>query len=166
MSGTVDIYPTVLELAGVKLKKQPTLDGQSLVGLIKGDKLQRAKPFGFWVYPAKGRPMHSNRMLAAQAAEVKNGKVVAAKTTEPDPTKTGGYSKSNLPGTAALVDGDWKLHHTPSKTGGSHRLFNLSEDPAEKNDVSKSHPDRVERMTKQLADWRASVIDSLNGKDY
>jgi arylsulfatase A-like enzyme len=165
MCGTVDIYPTVLELAGAKVEKQTPLDGQSIVGLIKGEKLERKKPFGFWVYPAKGRPMRSRVMLAAQGEEAKSGKIIPAKETEPDPTKTGGYSNKNLPGKSALLDGNWKLHRDPNK-GGTYRLFDLDKDPTEKTDVSKQNADRLARMKKQLADWQASVIDSLNGKDY
>ena len=166
MCGTVDIYPTVLELAGVTVAKQAPLDGQSIVGLIKGERLPRKKPFGFWVYPAKGRPMHSRRMLAAQSAEIENGKPVPAKETEPNPSKTGGYSYENLPGASVLLDGDWKLHRTPSKNAAVYKLYNLKSDPVEKVDVSKQQAERTERMKKQLDQWRASVVNSLNGQDY
>jgi arylsulfatase A-like enzyme len=35
------------------------------------------------------------------------------------------------------------------------RLFNIKEDPHEKNDVSWEHPEVVERMTKKIAEWHA-----------
>ncbi len=45
-----DFYPTILELAGVDLKE--AIDGQSLVPLLKGDKL-KSRPL-YWHYPHYG----------------------------------------------------------------------------------------------------------------
>ena len=162
--GTVDIYPTVLELAGVQIKNQPVLDGQSLLPLMKGgpDK-PRKKPLGFWVYPARGRGMHASRMLAEQRDNPKPWHEV-----EPDPSKTGGYSTENLPGPSAWIDGDFKLHRLPGKREGDalFNLFNLKADPAEKKNLAEEQPERVAKMRTDLAAWRKSVIGSLNGEDY
>ena len=63
-ANTVDIYPTVLELAGVKQPDpQPVLDGVSLAKLLRGEKFERAKSMGFWNYKTGGRSMHARRML-------------------------------------------------------------------------------------------------------
>ncbi|HIG81504.1 MAG TPA: hypothetical protein EYQ62_07695, partial [Verrucomicrobiales bacterium] len=63
-ANTVDIYPTVLELAGVKMPdQQPLLDGISLAKLLRGEKFERAKSMGFWNYKTGGRSMHARRML-------------------------------------------------------------------------------------------------------
>lgn len=162
--GTVDIYPTVLELAGVQVKNQPVLDGQSLLPLMKGgpDK-PRKKPLGFWVYPARGRGMHASRMLAEQRDNPKPWHEV-----EPDPSKTGGYSTENLPGPSAWIDGDFKLHRLPGKRQGDalFNLFNLKADPAEKKNLAEEQPERVAKMETDMAAWRKSVIGSLNGEDY
>lgn len=49
---------------------------------------------------------------------------------------------------SALAMGDWKLiHHILS---GEVELFNLGDDPEEANDLSSAHPERAERLTKQL----------------
>lgn len=162
--GTVDIYPTVLELAGVEVENQPVLDGQSLLPLMKGGPDEsRKKPLGFWVYPARGRGMHASRMLAEQRDNPKPWHEV-----EPDPSKTGGYSTENLPGPAAWIDGNFKLHRLPGKRQGDARftLFNLKTDPAEKKNLAEEQPERVAKMKADLAAWRKSVVGSLNGEDY
>jgi len=53
-ANTSDIYPTLLEIAGVRMEGQPPLDGTSLVPLIEGKMTERPKPMGFWDYPIKG----------------------------------------------------------------------------------------------------------------
>ena len=47
--GTVDIYPTILDLLGVKVPDQPQpLDGVSLADLLDGKMPARPKPLAFW----------------------------------------------------------------------------------------------------------------------
>jgi len=164
--GTVDIYPTVVEVAGADVENSHPLDGQSLVPLIAGESFEREQPLGFWVYPAKGRKTPSSEFLEQQRLrqlagdfsdpEAETGQIGAVVPTE------------NPPGHAALVDGEWKLHRIPQKKSGEMKyvLYNLKDDPAEKTDVAGKHQERVKNMKQQLSDWQTSVIDSLNGKDY
>lgn len=63
-SGTVDIYPTVMDIVGVEIPNQPKLDGQSLLPLLDGELKQRDHGLGFWEYPAKGRPRRSRELEA------------------------------------------------------------------------------------------------------
>ncbi|HCV97791.1 MAG TPA: N-acetylgalactosamine 6-sulfate sulfatase, partial [Verrucomicrobiales bacterium] len=54
-ANTSDIYPTLLELAGVALPNiQPRLDGISLAPLLRGEKQVRKQPMGFWTYHNRG----------------------------------------------------------------------------------------------------------------
>jgi arylsulfatase A len=48
---TMDIYPTLLELTGCGQLPKQTLDGQSLVPLIRGGKKSLNRPFLAWWYP-------------------------------------------------------------------------------------------------------------------
>jgi arylsulfatase A-like enzyme len=43
----VDMYPTVLDIAGVTLEHQPVIDGVSLMSLFEGRMRERPKPLGF-----------------------------------------------------------------------------------------------------------------------
>ncbi|HCS50390.1 MAG TPA: sulfatase [Planctomycetaceae bacterium] len=60
----------------------------------------------------------------------------------------------------ALRQGDWKL---VSAKLGRWELYNLKEDRTELNDLSKVHPERVEKMA---AEWfrMAEEVDRLKGK--
>jgi arylsulfatase A-like enzyme len=165
---SVDIYPTLLELAGVTIEKQPLLDGQSLLGLIRDDEFKRRRGLGFWDYPVGGRPMKAGEMLAAQAAEAKAGGLKPWSEVEPDPSVVGGYSADVLKGPSAWIDGSYKLHRIPDKSGENvtWKLFDLAADPGEKRDLAKAEPERVAMLKTQLEDWLRSVVGSLNGQDY
>jgi arylsulfatase A-like enzyme len=157
---TSDFYPTLLELAGAELPKdQPPLDGISLLPLIEGSGKTRGKAMGFWDYPAAGRGRKARAMLEALRKEQQTG-VIKPAPKEGHVAKQ--YPMKSFPGSAAWIDGDWKL----LKTKSAAKLFNLSKDPAEKNNLSNSHPEKVASMQKALLSWQRSVTHSLNGKDY
>ena len=165
-ASTVDIYPTILELSGVKMpEEQPVLDGVSLADLIRGRDFTRQKSMGFWDYPARGRGMHAQQMLERLRKEQEDGKLSS-------PPRAGfvdrQYPVDQHPGSAAWISGAWKLHRGAGKKGdpAAFRLFNLAADMRELNDLSKVEPERLERMKKELANWQKSVITSLNGGDY
>jgi arylsulfatase A-like enzyme len=167
--GTVDIYPTLLDVVGVEVPHQPPLDGISLLPLIDGETIKRDKPLGFWVYPVGGISTPSTRilqqMLARQQGEAspeKNG------PTFPEPDKiTKQYPEDVLPGPAAWIDGDYKLHRRADKSGeATYSLHDLVKDPREQTDRSAGEPERLKKMKAGLEAWQKSVIRSLNGKDY
>jgi arylsulfatase A-like enzyme len=163
-ANTSDIYPTVLELAGVKPENQPSpLDGVSLVPLLNDRMSERPKPMGFWHYPTGGRPAFSRRFLKRMHQAQQQGespKVHLPVRNTPDKT----YPKAKKRrGKAAWIDGDWKLHR---RGEDKYELYNLAKDPAEQNDVIDDHPDRAAQMQKALRQWQQSVTDSLHGADY
>jgi arylsulfatase A-like enzyme len=173
-ANTSDIYPTLLEIAGVKIDKQPTLDGVSLVGVIDGKTTARAKPMGFWDYPAGGISAHSDRMMREVLAAQKAGNEPADKSKlRLDAGKISKkYTNDDLHGHAAWIDGDWKLHRIAGKGRGRARsrdgyeLYNLAKDRKEAFDLIKHEPARAKQMKAALAAWQKSVVASLNGEDY
>jgi arylsulfatase A-like enzyme len=48
---SVDYFPTVLDMAGVKQEGRPAVDGVSLVPLLRGDKMPRKDRALYWHYP-------------------------------------------------------------------------------------------------------------------
>ncbi len=167
---TFDIFPTVLEAAGLDLPKGPPLDGESLMPLIAGEKSDRSQAMGFWHSAKKGIGTPSEEwMLELKAAQAKGedlppeAAVVEAQKL-PDPPET----VESVSGHAAWVEGDWKLHRIANKKTGKvkHELYDLSEDPYEEADVLKANRDRVASMKTKLDAWMASVLNSLNGGDY
>jgi len=55
----------------------------------------------------------------------------------------------------AVRDGDWKLIEWYED--GQHELYNLRQDPGEKQDLAAEHPDKVERLAALLSTWRKEV---------
>jgi arylsulfatase A-like enzyme len=166
---TVDIYPTVLELAGARATRQPPLDGVSLVPLLEGTMESRPRPIGFWDYAIGGLPVKSTGLLEELAKEQAAGKVRPAGEADPIPAaqRRRDYSDQAFPGHSAWLDGDWKLHRIEAKDRSARwELYNLAADRTESIDRSSAEPDRASRMKAELTAWLRSVVASLNGKDY
>lgn len=167
---TSDIYPTVLEIADVKMDKQPPLDGSDIMPLLTGQTQQRPRPIGFWETGSKGisTPSKSwmNELLAAQTkGEEPNdpARIIpeAGKIGEP-------VSMTSFPGHSAWLDWPWKLHRIESKKTQeiTWELYNLASDPDESTVLLAEQPERVAEMQKDLENWLESVARSLNGADY
>jgi len=166
---TCDIYPTLLEITGVKVEKQAPLDGISLVSLIDGTSRNQERTMGFWDYTAKGIGTPSAVWMAdlfkAQLAggDLPSDDVSLHAAALPNPA----YSTSSFPGHSARIDGDWKLHRIKGTDGKiKWELYDLATDPKETFDESAAEPDRVASMRGDLDKWLVSVVNSLNGKDY
>ena len=167
---TYDIYPTLLELAGVTARKQPPLDGVSLVPLLDGKMNDRPRPMGFWDYPAPGLLMPSKQWMEELYADQQAGREPA------DPVRLfadAGRIKAKVPldkfpGHSAWLDGAWKLHRIENKQNHTVKweLYNLAADPKEASDLAEKEAQRAEAMRKQLERWLKSVASSLNGADY
>ncbi len=169
--GTVDIYPTLLDLAGLEIPDQPKpLDGLSLVPLIDGELDSRPAPIGFWDYFPGGRPVRSGEILKELQAAQAEGRTIPPEPTPNDEAAAKlialADSGAELPGHAAWVDGPYKLHRLPSNDEAAYELYNLVEDPAEMTDLADQEPERVEELKAALTAWQASVIKSLKGEDY
>ncbi len=158
-----DVYPTLLEIAGVDPADQPTpLDGESLLPVLVGDRDHRKQPMGFWSYPRRGRPTPNHKLMPElykeqQAGEEPTVRYKLIHTPEED------YPDAERRrGPAAWIDGDWKLH----RRSGGYELYNLADDPREQKNVIDAHPDRAARMKQALETWQESVARSLKGADY
>jgi arylsulfatase A-like enzyme len=168
-SNTSDIYPTLLEIAGVQVENQPPLDGISLATLIDGKMQTRPRQMGFWDYPIGGIGTPSAQWMGELLEAQKAGTDLPPHPSSqraaelPNPP----YSLDQFPGHAAWIDGDWKLHRK-SPRGGSvaWELYNLADDPSEKDDLTGSQEQREHRMRGALDSWLKSVVRSLNGEDY
>jgi len=167
VAGTVDIYPTLLEVVGVTIPKQPPLDGISLVPLLEGrEPSRRDKPLGFWVYPVAGIQTPSDKILAEMLAE-QEGKSPASPPPKDEDVIAKQYPEDQLIGHSAWLDWPFKLHRIPNKAGTiKWELYNLADDPKESNDLFAQEPERVREMASALESWQVSVLRSLNGKDY
>ena len=165
---TSDIYPTLLDILGVKMENQPPLDGISLVPLIDGRMKSRPKPMGFWDHPTGGIRTPSKEWMGELLEAQKAGKEIADRSRlRLDAGEISRkYPEDTLPGHAAWLDWPWKLHRIEAKKGVKLELYNLAEDPDEANDLAAQDAGRVKKMKAKLEEWQRSVVRSLNGRDY
>lgn len=168
-AGTVDLFPTVLELAGAKAPDQRPLDGVSLVPMLEGRAMPSRTPLGFWDAGQKGQPVRSSSLLEELAAEQKSGTVAPA--SERAPAQTGKldapWPTDRFPGHSAWLDGSWKLHRIEGPAGKVQwELYDLARDRVESVNRLEEEPARTARMQQELNRWLQSVVESLHGHDY
>lgn len=165
---TSDIYPTLLEIAGASPRNQSPLDGISLLPLFESKSKARTQPIGFWQYPTRGIRTPTAVWMSELLEAQNSGK------EETDPARLcpdagkieKKYPADTFPGHAAWLDWPWKLHRIQEELAAKLELYNLAEDPLEKNDLAGQETGRVKMMKARLEAWQASVIGSLNGDDY
>lgn len=167
---TSDIYPTVLEMTGVKVENQLPLDGVSLLPVLAGDVNERAQPIGFWHYPAPGFGTPAKAwMQELYAAQQQGVEPDDPARIVPDAAEIKRqYPLDRQPGHSAWLDNAWKLHRIENRDSMNVRyeLYDLASDPKEENNVLAQHPERVSAMRNGLENWLQSVVRSLNGEDY
>jgi arylsulfatase A-like enzyme len=74
-----------------------------------------------------------------------------------------GFIGFQIPKQQSIVDQQYKLITNDQKT---FELYDLIEDPYEKNDLAAKNPQRVEQMKASLFEWLESCKKSNNGADY
>ncbi len=166
---TSDIYPTLLDIVGVDLERQPPLDGISLAPLLRNEMEERPEPIGFWSYKRRGMITPSKEWMqelleaqqeGQQYSKISRLRLESARIDEEVP-------EDRFPGHAAWLKWPWKLHRIQrDEDTVKYELYNLEKDPEEENNVVEERVQIVEAMKKELENWQISVLQSLNGKDY
>jgi arylsulfatase A-like enzyme len=145
---TVDIAPTLLDLCGAPIPK--TMAGRSLVPAMNGVELGLSayQETGIWLGNIPG--LHPDRRTYPNLLEL----------LEVPDKRTG--TLAIKPEYAAAIDqardrmlrkGRWKLTYQPLKNGVLYRLFDMETDPDCRHDVSDRHPEVLERLKLDLAEW-------------
>ena len=124
----MDLCPTILEMAGVRPPERHTIDGVSLVPLLRG-KERLGREAIFWHFPAY-----------LQAAHDMNGARDPLFRTRP---------------CSVVRSGDWKL--IEYFEDGSLELYNLSEDVGEEVNLAKKLQDKTRELHERLIAWRREI---------
>lgn len=161
-----DLYPTLVSLTGAGVDQQPPLDGVDLMPILRGKQTARP-PMGFWHGHTSGQGTYSDRIIRALMEAKQAGK------PNPHPERIlknvrefPSFGKDAMRGHAAWNAWPWKLHRIQKGDVVTFELYNLVDDPMEKENLVDRHSDRVADMTEQLEAWQRSVLDSWSGKDY
>jgi arylsulfatase A-like enzyme len=170
ISVTSDMLPTLCELADQPLPDRP-LDGISLKALIDSEMQERPSPIFFWSFNT-GRAFTRDSKpyidLRLQEGTTPLVKMMAGKYTRtfrnfhyPE------ISERDFGGARVVLDNRYKLVvDAQSGEKSTFELFDLTIDPAEKQNLVESHRHIAESMKRQLRDWQQSVLESLTGADY
>lgn len=121
----LDLFPTILDLAGIRQPAHQPADGLSLLPLLQGGTLpQRALYWHFPAYLEAGRFARGAR----------------------DP-------KFRTRPAAAIRYGDWKL--IEYFEDGYLELFNLRQDIGETHNLASAHPRKRDELRRMMRQWRA-----------
>ena len=165
---TSDILPTLCDLAGQPLPKRP-LDGISLKPLLDGKMRERPAPIGFWNGRARADAAGRKPYIDP---ELQKGTTPLAKLG-PEGLATRNFQNFHHPeiqeedfsGARAMLGNRYKLVIDGGR-GTGKELFDVRSDPAEKNNLIKTHAAEAQKLEQQLRAWQQSVLKSLTGADY
>lgn len=129
---SIDIVPTILDLAEAKVPYDHQFDGLSLLPVFRGDSLEER--LLYW------RTSGLN-LLNRKTTVVENGKILARDTPK------------------AVRSGEWKLVASPYYQ--RIELYNLKDDIGESNDLAEEEPEIAMKLTNELKTWEAEMLTHL-----
>ncbi|MAS91740.1 MAG: arylsulfatase [Verrucomicrobiales bacterium] len=133
----VDVLPTFCDIAGVQAPTDRAIDGTSLIPLFNGDELVRETPL-YW---------HFNRARSSVKVAIREGDwKLVARIDRPDLKPSGGITAEDI-----------ETNANAELTG--FELFNVREDVAEENDLSKEETARFEGMKEAMVEMYHEVRD-------
>ncbi len=128
---TVDVMPTILELAGIKAPQN--MQGQSLTELFSKQ--------------ASGKTAEANSILGVWKRPAFSMKAATVGNDSPPPQETESF---------AVVLNEWKLIHNTKRKGDTpeFELYNQTSDSINKTNVAKQNPEAVKRLSRLIEEWR------------
>lgn len=147
---SVDIAPTLLELAGIDIPE--AMEGVSLAGLVRGETqdlgLAVFNETGIWITDIPGMPeghLRYPNLLELLEIPDKNSGTMAIKPKYRDIVFE---AKDRM-----IRVGRWKLVYQPVESGALYKLFDLETDPACQHNCIADNPKLAEAMKQQLVTW-------------
>ena len=137
MASSMDVFPTLVEAAGLEMPKNQPTDGVDLLPYINGKNKSKPHEWLCW----------QNRSWL--------------------PRKQGGFVvPTPKVHNSAIRKGNWKLVRLNEKLISDERppawrLYNLANDIGEQNDVSNKHAKVVKELSSLFHSWQASMHPSI-----
>lgn len=127
-----DMYPTLLDIAGVNKPQGKILDGISILPELIGRKMDRNRYLYFYM------PLYDYQWGATPSAVIRSGDYKLIKSF-----------------------GDYYDHHNDIYIPeGRLELFNLKEDIGEKNDLAPQMPEKVTELENKLMNWITNEMNA------
>ncbi len=165
---TSDLMPTLCALTGQPLPDRP-IDGTDLLPVIDGKMTERTKPLWVWQFDAA----HLDKTEPYIDLTLQQGTTPLAKKAGGKATRDFSnfrhttINDADYLGSRVIIEGHYKLVvHEQKKGGVKKELFDLSIDPAEKNNLFELQPFIAYSLQYDLHHWQQSVLNSLTGGDY
>lgn len=156
-----DWLPTLAAAAGITLPNDVPLDGQNVLPALRGDGKAKLNPKRFWQW-SRGVPVitHNAAMRDGDWKLVRPGVELA------NCMKTKGWDRDLRLYADVDLNPEKYIDGVPEATGyppcvgvkpDPPLLFNLASDPLETTDLSDKHPEKVNRMSRELENWFEDV---------
>ena len=138
-----DLYPTVLEMAGVdSYQSVQQIDGQSIVRLLTDGSAAVRKAMD------EGEITSQQQANDFQISEDISGIDPQREVLAHYPHQWKSYQLRDIDYMSSLRKGDWKIVYRHREQ--TLELYNIGEDITERNDLSKSHPEILRQMADAL----------------
>jgi len=138
MVSSFDLFPTLLEAAGLEMPKNQHADGVDLLPYINGE--NKSAPHEWLCWQNRTRVVREPEGFAIPNLEEKEHSCAIRK------------GKWKLVREAELIDSD----NPPS-----WQLFDLSKDIGERNNLANAHPEIVGELDNLFTSWRSSMHQSI-----
>lgn len=136
LASAEDLFPTILEWAGVDVPNNLQLDGQSLLPALKGEALTEKSVISAWATPLSTLPSHALDKSGFYRPLTKSYR------------ETFDFEQQRL----AIRKGNYKLLKN-EKGQGKDELFDLARDPKERHNLVSSSPEVAEALSLELSRW-------------
>ena len=138
-----DLYPTVLEMAGVEsYQSVQQIDGQSIVRLLTDGSAAVRKAMDEGVITSQQQA--NDFQISEDISGIDPQREVLAHY----PHQWKSYQLRDIDYMSSLRKGDWKIVYRHREQ--TLELYNIGEDITERNDLSKSHPEILRQMADAL----------------
>lgn len=138
-----DLYPTVLEMAGVdSYQSVQQIDGQSIVRLLTDGSAAVRKAMDEGVITSQQQA--NDFQISEDISGIDPQREVLAHY----PHQWKSYQLRDIDYMSSLRKGDWKIVYRHREQ--TLELYNIGEDITERNDLSKSHPEILRQMADAL----------------